>query len=383
MAFSELIELVKGNILYAVLFVATLGLFSYFIAQLLFVRIARFIVKRSANNTDDIILKHLHLKRLAFIVPVAIILASASFFPEKAVNIIKPVCGLTITWLVAVGLISLLTGINTAYEKRPAYNGISIKSYIDVLKLIVALVAVIISIAILTQKSPIALLTGLGAITAVLILIFQNTILSLVASIQIMTNDLLKEGDFIEVPSYHANGTVTEISLHTIRVRNSDMTYSHIPTYKVLDTGFINWRGMEDSKSRRIKRAITLDQTSICIWNASLQQLLDENPLLSTFTPNEATNEGAVGLTNSAMFRAYVAYYLRNRDDIFNEGKTLLVRLLAPDPYGLPLEIIAFTKTTDWQEYEAIQSEIFEHLLAVMGSFGLRINQQFLPNSSE
>ncbi len=375
MDFSQLVDLIKSNTLYALILVVVLAAVSYFLAQLLFVRVGKLIVKRSANKTDDILLKHLHLKRLALIVPAAVILASTGLFPEAAVKVIRPITILLITWLFMLGLVSLLTGINAAYEKRPSYNGVSIKGYMDILKLIVALIAVIISISVVTQKSPTVLLASLGAITAVLMLIFQNTILSLVASIQIMTNDLLKEGDFIEVPEYHANGTVSEISLSTIRVRNADMTYSHIPTYKVLDTGFVNWRGMNESNSRRIKRAITLDQTSIHAWDDSLKQQLATNPNMVDFIRTKQARLSKSELTNSAVFRAYVEFYLRNRDDIYNENKTLLVRLLAPDPYGIPLEIIAFTKTTLWGEYEAIQSEIFEHLLAVLGSFGLRVQQ--------
>ncbi len=375
MDLSQLQELVKSNTVYALIYILTLAATSYFIAQLLFVRIGRLIIRRSVNKTDDILFKHLHLKRLALIVPAGVVLASAGLFPEAAVKLIKPITILLITWLFALGLISLLTGINAAYEKRPSYNGVSIKGYMDILKLIVVLIALIISVSVITQKSPTVLLASLGAITAVLMLIFQNTILSLVASIQIMTNDLLKEGDFIEVPTYHANGTVTEISLSTIRVRNSDMTYSHIPTHKVLETGFVNWRGMNESDSRRIKRAIILDQASIRIWDDSLQEKLSANLLLVDFIQAEQSSMTQKTLTNSAMFRAYVEFYLHERKDIYNEDKTLLVRLLAPDPYGIPLELIAFTKTTAWVEYEAIQSEIFEHLLSVLGVFGLRVSQ--------
>ena len=375
MDFSQFFDTIKTNSFYLALSVAGVAGISYLLAQLLFIRFAKLIIKRSPNKTDDILFKHLHLKRLALIVPAGIILASAGLFPEAAIKIIKPIAILLITWLFALGLVSLLTGINAAYEKRPSYNGVSIKGYMDILKLIVVLIALIISVSAITQKSPTVLLASLGAITAVLMLIFQNTILSLVASIQIMTNDLLKEGDFIEVPTYHANGTVSEISLSTIRVRNSDMTYSHIPTHKMLDTGFVNWRGMNESNSRRIKRAFTLDQTSIRIWDDSLQEKLSINPILADFIQAEQSSMTHNTLTNSAVFRAYVEFYLREREDIYNEGRTLLVRLLVPGPYGIPLEIIAFTKTTAWGEYEAIQSEIFEHLLSMLGVFGLRVSQ--------
>ena len=202
----------------------------------------------------------------------------------------------------------------------------------------------------------------------------------MVASVQIMANNLLKEGDFVEAPAYNANGTVTEISLHTIRVHNADMTYSHIPTYKILDTAFINYRGIQDSESRRIKRALILDQTSIKLCDGDLLTNMKQNEMLKEFMQGIDENDViAHKVTNSALFRNFVEYYLKQREDIQQEGKTLLVHLMAPEANGMPLEVIAFTKTPNWADYESIQSEIFEYLLALLDLFELRINQQWTP----
>lgn len=377
MDFAQLMDVIKSNAWYAAGLVLGLCLLSYLVVQFILVRLGRHLVKRTATRADDIIVKHLHLKRLALIAPLLVILASASLFPPAADKVIVAISALVITWLIALSLVSLFKGINTAYESRPSYNGVSIKGFMDILKLVAVLVAVIITVSILVDQSPLVLLAGLGAVAAVLMLIFQNTILSLVATVQIMTNDLLREGDFIDVPSFQANGTVSAISLTTIKVRNADMTYSHIPTYKILDTAFINWRGMNESESRRIKRAIILDQFSIKACDGQLLERLAQDERLSAFMAARTLETDPARQTNSALLREYLLHYLKSREDIIQEGKSLLVRLLAPDQNGMPLEVIAFTRTTDWMAYEAIQAEIFEHILSVLAAFDLRVSQQW------
>lgn len=371
-------EIIRGNLLYAILFVSILSLVAYLFANFVFQTVGKRVVKRSPSKKDDIILKHLKIKRLALIAPFLVFLASGNLFSHEIYNFLAPVSALIVLWLIALSLISLLTGLNAAHESRPDYNGVSLKGFVGLGQLVIVLIAIILGASIITEKSPLVLLAGVGAVAAVLMLIFQNTILSMVASVQIMANNLLKEGDFVEVPTYNANGTVTEISLHTIKVRNADMTYSHIPMHKILDTAFINYRGIDESETRRIKRAIILDQTSIKLCDSALLSALKQNVMVQEFMHDINEKEViAHEVTNSALFRNFVEYYLKQRDDIFQEGKTLLVRLMAPEANGMPLEIIAFTKTTDWKTYEIIQAEIFEHLLAFMALFDLRINQQW------
>jgi miniconductance mechanosensitive channel len=169
---------------------------------------------------------------------------------------------------------------------------------------------------------------------------------------------------------------VVNINLHTINVRNTDMTYSIIPTHKIMDVAFINWRGMLESESRRIKRALILDQSSIKLCDAEMLKRLSTLPLIEAFVQGLRDTDAVNQITNSAVFRVYVENYLKGRADIYQEGRTLMVRLLAPVPDGRPLEIIAFTRTTDWKTYEAIQAEIIEHLLVMLSSFYLRLNPQ-------
>jgi len=377
---DQVIQLIKGNNYYAIISVLILSLAAYFIAKLIFLSIGRYIIKRSPKKTDDIVVAHLKLKRLALIASFFVILAMRHLFNDEIASVLTTISSLVILWLIALSLASLLSGLNAAHESRPEYNGVSLKGFVTLGQLIIFLVAIIFSVSILTDKSPIALLAGVGAIAAVLMLIFQNTILSMVASVQIMANNLLKEGDFVEAPAYNANGTVTEISLHTIRVHNADMTYSHIPTYKILDTAFINYRGIQDSESRRIKRALILDQTSIKLCDGDLLTNMKQNEMLKEFMQGIDENDViAHKVTNSALFRNFVEYYLKQREDIQQEGKTLLVHLMAPEANGMPLEVIAFTKTPNWADYESIQSEIFEYLLALLDLFELRINQQWTP----
>jgi len=226
---------------------------------------------------------------------------------------------------------------------------------------------------------------------ALLLLIFRDTLLSFVASVQIQSNDLVKEGDWIEVPSYGADGDVINISLHAVRVQNWDKTITAIPTYRLLDTPYKNWRGMQESGGRRIKRAGHIDLNSIRFCDQEMIERFRQIELVRDYVEvkladaaqwNEAHRVGAENpfngrqLTNMGVFRAYVINYLRGRPDVHQEGMTLLVRQLAPSPTGLPLEIYAFTKTVEWPKYEAIQADIFDHLVAAMGQFDLRVFQE-------
>jgi len=288
-------------------------------------------------------------------------------------------------------LTSTLNAVNEIYEARRNYNGVSIQSYLDITKILLVLVGLILSVTLLTGESPVVLLTGLGAIAAVLLLIFQGTILSLVASIQIVANDLIKEGDWIEVPSYEADGDVVNINLHTIKIRNFDMTYSIIPTYKIVDVAYKNWRGMKESGGRRIKRSLSVDMVSIKFCDAEMLSRLRKVDLIAPWL-----NKRIEGLenyqrehsdhfdspldgpqvTNIEIFREYITAYLKSRPDIISEGMPFLVRVLEPNPTGLPIELYAFTSITAWEGYEAIQAEIFDHLLGAAPVFDLRVFQE-------
>jgi miniconductance mechanosensitive channel len=345
---------------------------------------------RSTTKKDDILVSHLKPYRLAWFAPLIIIHASSVLFPEIQVVLAQTSLFL-ILWLGLLTVNSILDAVNDLYEKSNNYNGVSIQSYLDMAKIFFIFVSIILSVALFTGQSPLVLLTGLGALTAVLLLIFQHTILSLVASIQIVANDLLKEGDWIEVPSYGADGDVVNVNLHTIKIRNFDMTYTVIPTYKIVDVAYKNWRGMQESGGRRIQRSFSIDMVSIKFCESEQLEEFQKIDLICDKVEKKINNLKAYQLkhqahfdspldgpqiTNIEIFRMYISAYLRNREDIFHDNMPFLVRSLSPTPTGLPIEIYAFTKTTEWTHYEFIQADIFDHLVSAAQNFGLRIFQE-------
>ena len=284
-------------------------------------------------------------------------------------------------------------GINAFQDAISDYNArsdVPIKSYAQIAKILGYIVGALMTVAVLTGKSPWVLLSGIGALMAVIILVFRDTILSLVASFTIASNRLVKVGDWIEAPTFGADGDVVDIALHTVKVQNWDKTITTIPTYKLVETSFKNWRGMQDSGGRRIKRAIHLDMNTVNFCDADMLARFEKFELIADYVNQrrhevEADNTrqqtdlselvNGRRLTNLGTFRAYVAAYLRSHPKI-HADMTFLVRQLAPTPRGLPLEIYVFTTTTVWADYEGIQSDIFDHLLAVVPQFDLRVFQE-------
>jgi miniconductance mechanosensitive channel len=367
-----------------------LALLAFLFTRLVVAHALVTFVARTKTSRDDIFVKHLRPYRVAWIAPLLVIYALAPFFPEQKI-IIERTTLLGVLWLTTLTLYSLLNAVNVLYESSKNYRGVSIQGYLDIVKMVFIVAALILTIALVTGQSPWGLLTGLGAITAILLLIFQNTILSLVASIQIVANDLIKEGDWIEVPSYDADGDVVNIGLHTIKVRNFDMTYSVIPTYKIVDVAYKNWRGMAESGTRRIQRAVTVDMLSIKFCDDDLLARLSRIDLIYSFIEERQEALAAYRqhagadydspldgpqITNVEVFRRYILEYLKRRSDIQQEGVPFLVRSLAPQPTGLSIELYIFAKTIDWTIYEGIQAEIFDHLLAAAPSFELRVFQE-------
>lgn len=370
--------------------VVAASILVYFLGRFLLGRVLTSLAKRTETKYDDMIVEQLHPFRVAWIAPLVLIYAFAYLAPAYQ-EIIEKAALLLVMWVVALTLIGLLKAVNDIYESSPSYNGVPIQSYLDLVKLLIILVALILSVSLLTGESPTVLLTGIGAATAVLLLIFRDTILSVVASFQIAANDLLKEGDWVEVPEYDADGDVLNISLHTIKIQNWDKTISIIPTYKILEVSYKNWRGMTESGGRRIKRSITLDINSIKFCTPEMlerfavvdilhDELTEKIKKIEEYPQTTGSKvdfplDGPM-LTNAEVFRDYITAYLKSHEDIHQEGLTLLVRDLAPSSTGLPIEIYAFTKSTDWAVYEGVQARIFNHLLAAADFFDLNIFQQ-------
>lgn len=334
------------------------------------------------------------VKRLSNIVPALIISSSVGLvpgLPEAAVTVVKNVAGGFIILTIALALGAILEIINSLYMRRKNAYLKPIKGYIQVIKIIIYAISSILIVATLIDRSPLILLSGLGAMAAVLMLIFQDTLLSLVASVQISSGDMIRVGDWIEMPQLHADGDVIDIALHTVKIQNWDKTITTVPTKRFISDSFINWRGMQESGGRRIKRSLFLDQQSIHFLTQQELEHLQRFNLLAGYFDNKISelnqwNERHVKsstgdtldsrkLTNIGSFRAYIERYLRNHPGIHQKGMTLMVRQLSPTSEGLPLEIYCFTNTIAWTEYEGIQSDIFDHLLAIAPEFNLRVYQ--------
>jgi miniconductance mechanosensitive channel len=370
--------------------VIILSALMYLLIATIITRGLHYMASRTATKVDDILLKNLRPYRIAWLAPLVLIYSFAYVFGEFQLNI-RNAALFFIMWVSVLVIVSLLNAINEIYETRPSFNGVSIQSYLDIVKIILMLVAIILSISIFTGESPVVLLTGLGALMAVLLLIFQSTILSLVASVQISSQDLIKEGDWIEVPEFGADGDVVNISLHTIKIQNFDMTFTVIPTYKIVDVAYKNWRGMKESGGRRIQRHVLIDMTTMKFCDSEMLARLRKIDLIQGYldakiqaledyrssNPSEYDSPlDGPQITNTELFRAYIVAYLKTRKDIHQERMPFLVRTLAPNPTGMPIELYIFTKTTTWEEYEAIQAEIFDQLLAAAWHFDLRVFQE-------
>ncbi len=381
---------IEQNQFFALIGIIILSVIGFFIARFIIARSLVYLANRTETKYDDIIVRHLRPFRVAWLAPVIVIYIFADLFPAYR-NIIEQAMLFLILWISIITFNAMLSAANDIYESSPNFSGVSIQGYLDISKILIILVGVIFSISLFTGKSPLVLLTGLGALMAILLLIFRDTILSIVASIQISSYDLVKEGDWIEVPSFGADGDVLNMSLHSIKVQNWDKTITVIPTYKMIEVGFKNWRGMQESGGRRIKRSIAIDMGSIKFCDRAMLDEFRKIDLIRNYLEAryqeierfQSENSDKINslldgpqITNVEIFRAYIAAFLKSRDDIYQEGMTFLIRSLAPGRSGLPLEVYAFTKTTDWIAYEQIQGETFDHLLAAAPNFGLRVFQE-------
>ncbi|QKT03588.1 mechanosensitive ion channel family protein [Ectothiorhodospiraceae bacterium 2226] len=367
--------------------------FANFITKHVLMRAARRMLQATTLGQDADLGLGTVLVRLAHVVPALVLWAGIGAVPglaDAAVVVVRNVSNAYIVLTLALAIGALLHSVNAIYCRRPDAKHRPIKGYLQVVQIVVYAVAAILIIASLLDRSPLILLSGLGAMAAVLMLVFQDTLLSLVASVQLSSNDMVRVGDWIEMPQLNADGDVIDIALHTVKVQNWDRTITTIPTKRLISDSFKNWRGMQESGGRRIKRALYIDQNSVRFLSESEQDNLRRFAVLADYLDAKelelrAWNDTlmAQGLdpinrrqvTNIGTFRAYTERYLRKHPDV-HQGMTLIVRQLNPGPQGLPLEVYCFTRSTAWAVYEGIQSDIFDHLLAILPEFGLQVFQQ-------
>ena len=373
------------------------------------VRIMQGVIRRTAARTkatwDDRIIARNVFSRLAIAVPAVLLYygvgpALGLSGPDiaEAGNALTLVALLTQRVSLAVIMLSgalsanaLLEAINDVYsESYSEAKSRPIKGYLQVLGLIVYIAAAVVIVSIMADRSPVVFLSGLGALTAVLMLVFRDTILSLVASMQIMSNDMIRIGDWVEMPQMNTDGDVIDIALHVVKVQNWDKTISTIPTHKFISESFKNWRGMSESGGRRIKRSLNLDMSAVRFLSEEEVNRLRRYELIREYMTAKLEELGADvsgqpdddevvphrrRLTNIGTFRAYVFAYLKAHP-LIHKDMTLLVRQLAPTPKGLPIELYCFTSDTAWVNYEAIQGDIFDHLIAILPEFGLEAFQE-------
>ena len=372
------------------------ALLANFIAKHIVVRGIRKLIEKLKFANSDILSKHSVIRRIANIVPAIIIINGIATVPHlsaKAISIIQTLGQAFIFLTIALAISECLSIFNLVYQKNPKSRNKPIKGYLQLVKLIIYIVCALLILGTFLKKDVFSLLAGFGAMAAVLMLVFQNTILSLVASVQISSYDMVRIGDWIEMPSLNADGDVIDMSLHTITVQNFDKTFTTIPTNKLVTDTFKNWRGMKQLGARRIKRSIFIDQNSVHFLSAQEQKKLKAFLLLDAYLDEKQNelkqfnqqflNDAAFNqrrLTNIGTFRAYVTAYLKQHSGI-SQTQTVMVRQMQPTSEGLPLEVYAFANTTIWGDYEMIQSDIFDHLMAILPEFGLKIYQA--PSGSD
>ncbi|HUP50741.1 MAG TPA: mechanosensitive ion channel domain-containing protein [Thermoanaerobaculia bacterium] len=373
--------------------VVLLSWLSSLLAHRLLVRLAARLIRSSRATWDDAIVDRRVIHRLANLVPALVVYLAVPLVPGVPASLVVVTRNVALAFMIltiALAISALFAALNDIYLATDRARTHPIKGYLQVAQIIIFVISTLLMIAVLIERSPLLLLSGFGAMTAVLMLVFKDTILSLVASVQLTTNDMLRVGDWIEMPQLGADGDVIDIALHTVKVQNWDKTITTIPTHRLISESYRNWRGMENAGGRRIKRAIHLDQTAIRYLTPEERVRMSRVSLLAGYIASkqaelEAFNASLTEqgqepvntrrLTNIGTFRAYVEAYLKHHPRV-HQGLTLLVRQQPPGPAGLPIEIYCFTNTVKWAEYEAIQSDIFDHLLAVVPEFGLRVFQQ-------
>lgn len=371
--------------------ILVLALAAYLLMRLVVVRLLLRIVKHTKHSWDDALANRDVFIVLAWMAPLLVIRAGLKYFPAGLHAIGNVIAAILIIQTVIL-LGRLLTAGNDVYKTVPVSKVRPIKGYIQLVKLFLYIVGGVLAVFTLIDASPWGLLSGIGAVTAVLLLIFRDTILSVIASIQIAAYDLIREDDWIESAAYGANGLVIDMSLHTIKVQNWDKTIVSIPTYKLIDESFKNYRGMIDSGGRRIMRALLIDQSSVRFLSEEEAGCLARISLIREYVAkrrseieqwNREHNADRAkspvngrAMTNLGTFRAYVQAYLETHPRI-RQDMTLMVRQLEPEgDSGLPLQVYCFTNTVAWTEYERIQSDIFDHLIAALPEFGLKAYQR-------
>ena len=371
-----------------ILGVVTLALVANTITKGVILKAVHRVALRTKTGWDDALVRRRAFHRISHLAPALVIYGMAPYALQTPGLITLAQRGAQVYMLLA-GLLAVdavLNSVNDIYQKYEVSRRVPILGYLQVVKITLTMAIGIFALATVIGESPVVLFTGLGALTAVILLIFKDSILGLVAGIQLGANDLVRTGDWIEMPKYGADGDVIEITLNTLKVRNWDKTITTVPTYALISDSFKNWRGMSESGGRRIKRSVFIDVSSIRFCSPEMIERFSKIHLvrdyvdgkrkeLEEFNRKHAVDESVLvngrRMTNVGTFRVYLVAYLRNHPKI-HQDMTFLVRQLQPTEKGLPIEIYVFSNDQAWANYEAIQADIFDHIFAALPEFGLR-----------
>jgi miniconductance mechanosensitive channel len=371
---------------------------AHFVVRRALIAFIHLLASRGSLQWDEALQRHRVFHRITHVIPAIVVYrgiwlvngADNRLITDAVVSAVQNITLAYVALMVTLAITAALGAGNDIYERQPIARDRPLKGIVQVLQIAVYLVGAVIIVSHLIDRSPLVLLSGFGAMTAILLLVFKDTILGFVASVQLTANDMVRVGDWVEMPAYGADGDVIEVALHTVKIQNWDKTITTIPTYNLISESFRNWRGMTEAGGRRIKRALRIDQQSIHFLDddelarlakfallrehfAGKRKELGESAESLGEDGREAVNRRR--LTNIGVFRAYVASYLKAHAALHPE-LTMMVRQLEPGPDGLPIQIYCFTRTTAWVEYEGVQSDIFDHILAILPEFGLRLFQQ-------
>jgi miniconductance mechanosensitive channel len=380
------------NQIIAVAVILTIASVSFWATKRYLVHVLELVFRHSKNTWDDALVRHAFVKRLSYLIPTIIVYLSVDLLLPHQIFIGELIKRLGMAFFVVAVvwvLDSVLLAARDIYDKSAISQGKTIRGYTDAIKIIAYLLAGIFIISTITDKSPWGIISILGGFTVVLMLVFKDTILGFVASIQLSGHDMVRVGDWIEMGQYGADGDVIDVSIHTVKVRNWDKTITTIPTYALVTNSFKNWRGMSESGGRRIKRSLYIDMTSVKFCSAAMLERFEKFELLKEYLHSKKQELIAYNRerqidatqringrrqTNVGVFRAYIVAYLRNHPQI-HQNMTFLVRHLEPTPHGLPIQLYVFSNDQVWANYEAIQADIFDHLLAAVEEFELRVFQ--------
>jgi miniconductance mechanosensitive channel len=368
--------------------VLVISFVAYLLTKYVLMRVILQLSKKTKTLWDDMLIERKVFNNLSYIIPLVIIYYSAYMFPVVE-EVIRRFSKALIIWFSVLAVSALLSAVNDIYLTTRRAKEKPIKGYLQIIKIFFFIVGSIVVLGIILGKSPWIFVSGLGAMTAILLLIFKDTILSLMASLQISFNDLVKIGDWLSVPQFNADGNVIDIALHTVKIQNWDKTISVIPTHKLIEGTFKNWRGMELSGGRRIKRSFNIDINTIKFCDEKMLKKFEKFHYLQEYLKNKQAevkdynNENNIdttelingkNLTNIGTLRAYIIEFLKHHPHV-RKDMTFLIRQLAPTPTGVPIEVYVFIDDIRWANYEGIQADIFDHILAVVPEFELKIFQ--------